>query len=500
MPLNVRRFYSLLLIILAGIVASAAAQTVPPTTAPSPGPTAVNQSPTQTPTLAEPVQQVRTPSAAEIMRDRVSKAKAFIAVRNYSAANYELESIRRESADQSVLSVVNVLLMNSYLEQGDYKRAQDFLNEAYNIQKTTKPGAAANYFAVASQVVKGARLRVERYRALGLNPSDRTLPLEAINDLEKMRETLELVVTQTKEISKDKVKSSDALAMLEEASTSRSVIARDDYDASKWQNELADVREDLASSRSVVLSAVTDGSAVTVPNTQTVAQSQPQRPVVTDTAYKQPTPGISGENRGTDNSSTLVKSTVMSQPINAPQKNDSVPQYVPVQDAQRNRVAANQPVSQASVQNNGAAQQPAQTPVQTAAKQPNVQQQQTVSQPASVPAGKNAQQNSPVTGPSASETTKDNGPMSVGSLLPYVTKQQAPIYPPVAKSMRSTGVVTIAVTIDEQGNVSQIDNVTGPGMLQSAAKDAIRKWHFKPFVRDGQPVKATGFVSFNFAL
>ena len=36
--------------------------------------------------------------------------------------------------------------------------------------------------------------------------SDRTLPLEAINDLEKMRETLELVITQSKEIGKDKAK------------------------------------------------------------------------------------------------------------------------------------------------------------------------------------------------------------------------------------------------------------------------------------------------------
>jgi hypothetical protein len=253
------------------------------------------------------------------MRDRVSKAKAYIAVRSYNAANYELESIRRESADQSVLSVVNVLLMNSYLEQGDYKRAQDFLNEAYNVQKTTKPGAAANYFAVASQIVKGARTRVERYRALGLNPSDRTLPLEAINDLEKMRETLELVVTQAREISKDKVKSPDALAMLEEASTSRSMIARDDYDASKWQHELADVREDLASSRSVVLSAVSDTPANSAPSNQAVAQNSPQQnSVITDTSYKQPATQ--------PNNSPLVKSTVMSQPANAPPKNDTIPQ------------------------------------------------------------------------------------------------------------------------------------------------------------------------------
>src|SRR4029078_11374127 len=144
MPLNVRRFYTSLVLAVAAF-AAANAQTVPT-------PPATTQ-----PSLAQPVQQARTPTAAEQIRDRISKAKAFIAVRNYNAANYELESIRRESADPSVLAVVNVLLMNSYLEQGDYKHAQDFLGEAYNVQKTTKPGAAANYFAIASQVVKGAR-------------------------------------------------------------------------------------------------------------------------------------------------------------------------------------------------------------------------------------------------------------------------------------------------------------------------------------------------------
>ena len=126
--------------------------------------------------------------------------------------------------------------------------------------------------------------------------------------------------------------------------------------------------------------------------------------------------------------------------------------------------------------------------------------QQAVSKPANVPAADTTQTNSTASGPTTTEPAKELGPMAVGSLLPYVTKQQAPVYPPAAKSMRQIGVVTVALTVDEQGNVAEIDNVTGPGMLQTAAKDAIKKWHFKPFVRDGQPVKATGFVSFNFAL
>jgi protein TonB len=52
--------------------------------------------------------------------------------------------------------------------------------------------------------------------------------------------------------------------------------------------------------------------------------------------------------------------------------------------------------------------------------------------------------------------------------------------------------------IDEKGSVASVTKTTGPPMLQDAAKDAVRKWKFKPFLRDGQPVKANGFVSFNF--
>jgi lipopolysaccharide biosynthesis regulator YciM len=91
------------------------------------------------------------------MRERISKAKAFIAVKNYNAAIYELENIRRETGDQTVHGVINVLLMNSYLEQGDYARAQTFLKELSAAPKNGKPVQTAHYFSVAGQVVKGAR-------------------------------------------------------------------------------------------------------------------------------------------------------------------------------------------------------------------------------------------------------------------------------------------------------------------------------------------------------
>ena len=415
------------------------------------------------------------------MRDRISKAKAYIAVRNYNAANYELESIRRESGDPTVQSVVNVLLMNSYLEQGDYKRAQDFLNQAYSIQKTTAPNAAANYFAVAGQVVRGARTRVERYRALGLNPSDRTLPLEAINDLENMRATLELVVTQSKEISKDKAKTPDAMAMLEEATTSRSMIARDDYDARKWQNEVSDAREDLASSRSVVLSAVNDAPITSQPVNQVPSQTQTammqpatqqNNPVIANTSFKESAP-VQTPPRPTD---SLVKSTGSQQPVNQPpSKIDPTLQSAPNADPQRNRVVPSQPVTQSNVPTNQPPSQPVNQPTNQTAAQSRSQ-------------------------PFAQPSSESTSPLEVGSLLPYATKQTQPVYPVAARNMRTTGVVQVKVTVDEEGNVAEVENATGPTLLQSAAKDAIKRWRFKPFIKDGQPVKAIGFVSFNFSL
>jgi hypothetical protein len=80
-----------------------------------------------------------------------------------------------------------------------------------------------------------------------LTISDRNLPLEAAVDLEKMRETLELVVEQSKTIGADKSKSADAMALLEEATTTRVNLAKDDYDAKRWKDAVSDAREQLTS-------------------------------------------------------------------------------------------------------------------------------------------------------------------------------------------------------------------------------------------------------------
>jgi len=424
------------------------------------------------------------------MRDRISKAKAYIAVRNYNAAAYELENIRRETADQSVQAVVNVLLMNSYLEQGDYKKAQDFLNQAYALQKTTKSNATATYIGVASQVVKSARSRAERYRALGLNPSDRTLPLEAVNDIEKMRETLELVITQTKDVGKDKTKTEDAMALLEEAANSRGMLARDDYDARHWKDEVADTREQITSSRSMVINAVNDGMPDTPANqpklttvapppaNQVASASQPAAKPVFQPAAPNSNPAAKPAD---STSGSLVQKTVQQSPVNPPPSVQPSP--VPTASNAGNNSTAN--------------------PTNTVAGNTKTDKQQQAAKPVVISNRQTEPTDTPKKTDTPANTTdaaKASGSMDVGSLINYATRQQQPLYPVAAKNMRTTGVVRVDITIDENGDVAEVQKTSGPPLLQGAAKDAIKKWRFKPFVRDGQPVKATGFVNFSFTL
>src|SRR6185437_15352232 len=166
MPLNVRRFCTSLALGTAAFCSISYSQSTTPSSTPL----------NNTQTAATTTPAVPAPTAGDVMRERIMKAKAFIVVRNYNAAIYELENIRKETSDQALQGVVNVLLMNSYLEQGDYKRAQAFLNQFYAEQKTTKTGALASYEAIAGQVVAGERNRAERYKALGLDPTNRLLP------------------------------------------------------------------------------------------------------------------------------------------------------------------------------------------------------------------------------------------------------------------------------------------------------------------------------------
>lgn len=88
--------------------------------------------------------------------------------------------------------------------------------------------------------------------------------------------------------------------------------------------------------------------------------------------------------------------------------------------------------------------------------------------------------------------------LNIGSLLEQSTQRINPTYPTFAKTAHVTGVVRVDLVIDENGSVVSAQSSTGPSMLRQAAIDASKRWKFRPTIRDGQPIRVTGFLNFNF--
>jgi len=73
-----------------------------------------------------------------------------------------------------------------------------------------------------------------------------------------------------------------------------------------------------------------------------------------------------------------------------------------------------------------------------------------------------------------------------------------PAYPAAAKAVNASGIVSVQVTINEEGNVISAQAVSGHPLLQAAAVEAARQAKFRPTLLQGQPVKVTGIITYNF--
>lgn len=90
--------------------------------------------------------------------------------------------------------------------------------------------------------------------------------------------------------------------------------------------------------------------------------------------------------------------------------------------------------------------------------------------------------------------------ISAGMLNGKAVSKPQPPYPPIAKAARASGMVTVQVTVDEEGNVIQAAPVSGHPLLQAAAVAAARQAKFSPTLLSGRPVKIKGLLTYNFML
>lgn len=75
-----------------------------------------------------------------------------------------------------------------------------------------------------------------------------------------------------------------------------------------------------------------------------------------------------------------------------------------------------------------------------------------------------------------------------------------PVYPRLAEQMKVEGSVTLQVNIDKDGNILDTQVLSGPEVLATAAREAIRHWRFRPHYKDGAPIETKARVVVNFTI
>jgi protein TonB len=78
--------------------------------------------------------------------------------------------------------------------------------------------------------------------------------------------------------------------------------------------------------------------------------------------------------------------------------------------------------------------------------------------------------------------------------------QVRPIYPPLAKQARISGVVELSAVIGKDGRVQDLKVIKGHPLLVQAALDAVKNWVYRPTLLNGEPVEVSTTIDVNFTL
>jgi protein TonB len=119
-------------------------------------------------------------------------------------------------------------------------------------------------------------------------------------------------------------------------------------------------------------------------------------------------------------------------------------------------------------------------------------------------------QNGAVTdGHGQAATTTNNAPVgskdrpiriSAGVLSANLVHKEEPVYPEEARADKVTGVIVMAVAVDDQGKVANLSVVSGPELLRAAALTSARQWKYRPYLLNGRPVFVLSTITINFSI
>jgi periplasmic protein TonB len=75
-----------------------------------------------------------------------------------------------------------------------------------------------------------------------------------------------------------------------------------------------------------------------------------------------------------------------------------------------------------------------------------------------------------------------------------------PPYPVLARAARVQGDVVLRAIIDKNGNIQDLQLISGHPMLVPSAIEAVKQWRYKPYLLNGSPVEVDTTITVIFAL
>jgi TonB family protein len=112
---------------------------------------------------------------------------------------------------------------------------------------------------------------------------------------------------------------------------------------------------------------------------------------------------------------------------------------------------------------------------------------------------------SPTTSPAPQENGISQGTpvkvrVSPGVSTGLLIKKVQPVYPPEARYARIQGSVVMRAVINKAGDVADLEVISGPIELVVSAVNAVRKWKYRPYLLNGEPVAVQTQIVVNYAL
>jgi TonB family protein len=73
-------------------------------------------------------------------------------------------------------------------------------------------------------------------------------------------------------------------------------------------------------------------------------------------------------------------------------------------------------------------------------------------------------------------------------------------YPLLGQNVAVQGSVVLQAVVGADGMIENLRVINGPSILAAAAKQAVRQWHFKPYMQNGQAVETKAIITVNFSI